>query len=526
MNSPHKNAVTMTCLAILTILCQPVWAADDSFSFKKLLMPGPVIEGHAQYEQACHKCHEDEEGVTQTGLCLDCHEDVADDIQKLKGFHGRTPESKTRQCRDCHTDHIGRQGDIVNLDKDRFKHSQTDFELDGKHKGLLCASCHLPDKKFREAPTQCYACHKKNDQHKGAFGEDCQDCHKTDGWEKNSFDHDETQFPLHGKHQKTQCNACHPDEKYVDTPTACFSCHAINDVHNNINGQQCDKCHNETEWAEISFDHNIDTDFALKGEHSKLACHNCHQQSGFEKKLKTGCIDCHKNNDVHHGRNGSQCDSCHTEKSWSNITFDHQRDTDFELRGAHSELVCESCHRAGTTDVETGSVCIDCHREDDVHQTQQGKQCGNCHNETDWRDQVRFNHDLTPFPLVGMHAVSNCESCHSSKSFNDTQTDCADCHQGDDFHDLALGKNCGSCHNPNDWQLWLFDHDKQTDFQLSGAHKNLNCQSCHTEPTQGEVEQSQMCGTCHLNDDVHNRRFGRNCDRCHTTDSFNEIRMQ
>jgi hypothetical protein len=87
-------------------------------------------------------------------------------------------------------------------------------------------------------------------------------------------------------------------------------------------------------------------------------------------------------------------------------------------------------------------------------------------------------------------------------------------------HKAALGVHCEQCHNPNAWSLWLFDHAKQTNFVLDGAHGELTCDACHKAPDHNAVKQSKVCDSCHRPDDVHAGGFGRNCDRCHNTESF------
>ena len=498
----------------------------EIFSFKKLLMPGELSEAHAQYEHECSNCHETFREISQQDLCLDCHEDISADMNQNRGFHGLAGEVKAGECKSCHGEHLGRQGDIVNLDKDSFNHIQTGFELTERHLGVSCAGCHLPDTAYRDTPDQCSDCHESADRHLDAFGKECQDCHSPKGWQESRFDHAKTQFLLTGRHRETQCNACHPDEKYAGTPTSCYSCHALNDVHNGVNGRQCSQCHGESNWKDISFDHDRDTDFKLSGSHRQLSCSTCHKSSGFKQKSGSVCVDCHVNDDEHNGRNGKQCDSCHQATTWAELSFDHLRDTGFGLQGAHAELSCESCHRDVSVDSSLGAACVDCHRLDDVHQGQEGDECGKCHNSSAWGEGLRFSHDLTRFPLVGMHAVVSCDSCHSSGMFRDTDSSCYSCHDKDDSHNRSLGTDCATCHNPNDWRLWLFDHDSQTDFELDGAHTDLSCKACHARPAEGSVKQASSCVACHLGDDVHYRRFGRACERCHITDSFKGIRMQ
>ncbi|MFK8048989.1 MAG: cytochrome c3 family protein, partial [Halioglobus sp.] len=352
----------------------------------------------------------------------------------------------------------------------------------------------------------------------------CQDCHTPEDWSGKIFEHGETEFPLLGNHQEVRCNACHADNKYEETPTQCNSCHAINDVHEGVNGNQCDSCHSEKGWDEVSFDHNVDTEFALNGGHKTLACNACHEQSAVERKLATACVECHREDDEHSGGNGDSCDACHSEDRWGLNRFDHSS-TEFALTGKHKSTSCESCHRGGT-EIKIGSACIDCHKPDDVHAGQQGVECDACHNSLGWLDEVRFSHDLTAFPLVGIHAVTSCDSCHATSEFRAVESQCVDCHLEDDVHSAGLGPGCHSCHNPNDWQLWVFDHDVQSSFSLDGEHEGLACNECHFKATKTVVKQSAQCGTCHLKDDVHNKSFGRACERCHTTTSFENVRMQ
>ena len=48
---------------------------------------------------------------------------------------------------------------------------------------------------------------------------------------------------------------------------------------------------------------------------------------------------------------------------------------------------------------------------------------------------------------------------------------CKACHAGDDAHKGTLGGGCESCHTPAGWARWSFDHERQTDYPLEGAHR-------------------------------------------------------
>lgn len=489
---------------------------------EKLLMPGEVIEGHAEYEEDCAQCHESFEKGAQRNLCLDCHEDVATDFKEQIGYHGRLPNADTVACETCHTEHKGPDADIVQFNASTFDHTQTDFELLDKHQSVTCESCHKPDKKFRDALSQCIDCHEDDDNHMGNLGESCEDCHSEKGWQEVRFDHDETDFPLEGAHQETNCASCHPDEQYEQISTLCVSCHLVNDTHGGTRGNACEDCHTTEAWDENRFDHDKDTDFKLEGSHADVTCNSCHKDPVYDKAPPKTCIGCHENDDRHNGRNGESCDDCHNSQKWSEIAFDHDKETDFPLKGKHAKTTCGSCHKGELEDAPD-TTCITCHRGEDVHAGQLGEQCEQCHNETSFTDKLRFDHDITNFPLIGQHAITSCDECHQEQTFKDTSLKCVSCHKDDDQHKGALGPDCASCHTPNDWALWQFDHDTQTDFALDGKHEGLSCDACHTKSTE-KVERQSSCYSCHRTDDVHFGGFGRNCERCHTTDSFSDTR--
>lgn len=500
----------------------PVHAAR----LETLIMPGGVIAGHAKVESECSVCHARLDDTPQNTLCLECHKEIRKDLESKRGFHGRTPGLVEQECKRCHTDHKGRDADIVKLNRDSFDHAGTDFALEGAHSNLSCDSCHAAGKAFREAPNDCIGCHREEDPHKRRLGDECADCHSEHDWKQTKFDHSKTDFALKGMHKEVICSACHPNQRYENTPSECYSCHALNDVHRGRNGQECADCHTERRWDEASFDHAKDTDFPLRGRHTRLDCEVCHTDAPAKVRLKTECITCHRADDSHHGRNGGDCASCHTAETWSQARFDHALKTGFPLRGKHADAGCGDCHRGKLTD-KIGDQCIDCHRVDDVHRGKQGEDCARCHQESGWGEKVVFDHDLTHFPLIGLHATAPCEECHVSASFQDAPSACNQCHAKDDVHKRTLGDDCARCHNPNGWAFWQFDHETGTDFRLEGAHQGLVCTACHREQVAGhEFKQSTLCVACHAADDKHRGRFGRQCERCHDQQSFDNVRMQ
>lgn len=508
---------------LLSLLLLMLGAASPARAdlLETLLMPGELIEGHAEYETDCDQCHESFSKKSQRHLCLDCHEAVAADITAHTGYHGQLANADTVTCHTCHTDHKGRDADIVQFNASSFDHTQTDFALKGKHSAVACRSCHQPDEKFRDAADQCIDCHKDTDPHQGNLGEACADCHTESSWQETEFDHDKTDFPLKDKHQETNCSSCHPDDQYEAVSSRCVSCHLVNDTHAGKRGDKCEDCHSTQGWDKSRFNHDTATDFKLEGAHSKVSCEQCHHDPVYDKAPPDTCIGCHKNDDRHNGRNGKKCNDCHTANNWSRIRFDHNSATDFPLNGKHADARCESCHK-GELSQQLEGTCISCHRGEDVHAGQLGTQCEQCHNEKAFSASIRFDHDLSKFPLIGQHAVVSCDECHPGQTFKDTALACISCHKDDDSHKAALGTECGSCHTPNDWALWRFDHNRQTQFELDGKHKGLACQACHSTPATNGVKQQSSCDSCHRADDIHAGGFGRNCERCHSTDSFSD----
>jgi hypothetical protein len=77
------------------------------------------------------------------------------------------------ECRACHSEHRGRDSDIVQLDPARFDHRQSDFALEGAHRTLVCTSCHKAGEAWGKAPAACGSCHKTDDIHQGQMGQNC-----------------------------------------------------------------------------------------------------------------------------------------------------------------------------------------------------------------------------------------------------------------------------------------------------------------------------------------------------------------
>ncbi len=490
-------------------------------NIESVMMPGKVIQGHQKWEDNCQQCHKkfDKEGQNQ--LCIDCHKDVKQDFLQKRGYHGKM---KTKQdCATCHTEHKGRDANIVVLDESKFNHVQTDFALKGGHANekVVCKDCHKPKVKFRDAPNSCVSCHKKDDKHKNSLGDKCADCHVEKSWKEITFDHSKSDFPLKGAHAETKvlCKDCHQDNLFKQTPKDCYACHKKDDDHKGVFGQKCVDCHTEKSWKESTFDHKKDAHYALLGKHDSAKCQSCHRSLG--QKLPTTCVSCHRNDDKHLGTLGEKCADCHNERSWSKTDFNHDQDTKFPLKDKHKAAKCDACHKAGGKTYEKLPMdCYSCHKKDDKHLGKFGQKCEECHNAQDWKKDS-FNHDRTKFPLKGKHKPAKCESCHINGLSEKLKTGCNDCHQKDDPHKSVFGINCQKCHNEADWKTTTFNHNRDTKYLLKGKHTQTKCESCHKPPPAPQkLQPDSTCYSCHQADDVHKGTEGKQCEKCHTESTW------
>jgi predicted RNA-binding Zn-ribbon protein involved in translation (DUF1610 family) len=442
-------------LAALLVFAMHGAAAAQTL-LQKLVIPGPVIQGHVKFEKDCGKCHEPFSRQSQTRLCLDCHKETAADRRSKKGFHGLNPEALKQECRHCHTDHKGRDADINQLDRDTFDHGFTNFKLKDAHKTVPCAGCHLPKVIFRKAPTRCFDCHKSVDPHKRRLGEKCESCHSELKWARvKTYDHSKTKFPLEGAHKKVECATCHVGEMYKDLARTCVSCHRLQDIHS--------------------------------------------------------------------GRYGPKCEACHDQNKWKTVRFDHDK-TKYPLRGAHKKVKCDACHTGDVYHEKLQTTCVSCHKSQDPHKNQLGPKCERCHNEDIWRQKAGFDHDLTRFPLIGLHAPVPCENCHQSSTYKKAPLACEKCHK--DEHQGRLGSKCASCHNPNGWGRWRFNHTTQTKYPLTGAHEKIVCEACHKARNPANLKLPVDCFNCHRMEDIHRGSFGSVCEKCHVTASWRKLNIR
>ncbi|MCY1721078.1 hypothetical protein OU798_12040 [Prolixibacteraceae bacterium Z1-6] len=394
-------------------------------------LTGYQLEGKHR-KITCVDCHKSaliqekisqKKGETFLGLgteCLACHTD----------FHQNTLSAN---CTSCHNQNTFRPAT-------GFNHSTTKFALIGKHKALECAACHKTSQKTGKEFQQfagiefesCTSCHK--DVHENKFGNDCRKCHNEFSFNEvksiSRFNHNQTDFPLLGKHQSVNCKTCHKTSLTKALKhTRCTDCHS--DYHEQQFVKKgispdCKECHTVKGFSPSNFtiEEHKRTHFPLEGSHTATPCFVCHKTENrwnFANK-GTRCIDCHENfhKDVLAVKYlpENDCKSCHSTSVWSEIQFDHNQ-TKFKLEGKHKEINCRNCHFSDQNQTLTQQFtnlspsCEDCHEDTHFKQFEVNKrtECRRCHTSSNWKPE-EFNHSNARFKLDGEHVGLDCVQCH------------------------------------------------------------------------------------------------------------------
>jgi hypothetical protein len=406
---------------------------------------------------------------------------------------------------------------------------------------------------FLDGLSNCTSCHELGT--KGVINTKCLDCHTP------IQETIEAQLGLHGQADVIDQN--------------CASCHKEHF------GEQFDQVRLDT----LNFDHLAKTGFELIGKHIEVNCSSCHAMENvddatlmaFRDKydvdthtylgMGSDCESCHLSDSPHEDQFvDMECQSCHTPEGWDELSkFDHDQ-TAFALTGKHQTVECASCHEKQAANGEafqqyTGLAfdsCTDCH--EDQHDGQLSSTCTDCHQTQGWHQfagfpEQSYPHRLTGFALVGAHANADCQSCHGSNNDPDYQLtytrasqsytyphplseECESCHV--DVHDGAFQNasgitECESCHNnkafyPTDFGI--AEHNKRTDFALTGAHLATPCFACHSSNGGFQpIDQwhfafdDQSCEGCHAEDNPHEDSFtlngsGQACESCHDTKAW------
>ena len=428
------------------------------------------------------------------------------------------------ECETCHT--------TETFAEVEFDHSElTQFPLEGRHTGVNCTSCHdLKD--FAVAKNDCASCH--TDIHEAKLGDDCIRCHSPQSW--NRFDifdiHEETNFPIMGRHSMLDCESCHfgfPIGDLSHTDSRCIACHETDylEVSNpdHVFGgfsTDCESCHQMNKFRPALFpDHNVYFPI-FSGEHKGEwnSCNSCHTTPGSFTQFP--CLECHEHRQpamdgVHAGMagyayNSPDCYICHPRGKAEDFTaHDQQFFPIFSGRHSGTWDNCSICHET-PLDRRVFS-CLNCHDHrqsemDLVHAGMTGyvytsNDCLTCHPTGEAGDFTA--HDQQFFPIFsGKHngewdACSNCHEVALDRGI----FSCLNCHEQPATDQVHLGfsgyaynsVDCYACH-PTGEAGDFTDHDQQFFPIFSGKHNGEwdACSTCHEVPLDRKIF---TCFNCH-----------------------------
>ena len=433
----------------------------------------------------CSDCHKDPHEGRLGPACASCH--VVEDFRRvpqqafnhdrtrypLRGAHVKVTCAQCHDpksawgakplfaaCGDCHKDPHAGQGTISGKKVDcaachaveRWipstftvaQHTATPYPLEGRHKQVACAACHVKNPPgvepaslgragthIRPKHARCTDCHA--DAHGGQLASrkgmgSCEPCHGVDGWKPSLYaaaEHKALRLPLEGRHAGLKCEACHGPKRPGLPPLP-----------------------GERELGKVLVALTL----------REIECGECHR-------------------DPHGGAfaagptraEGRPCTACHDERAFNPALLDveaHNRFT-FRLEGAHRATPCTACHAELAEPVATGppgagstlllatqpmrklefkqsrTASAECHKTPHGEQfakRARGGECQSCHGLEAFRPATRFNHDRdSAFALKGAHARVACDKCHPSHQgedgkpqiiYNPIPRRCEECHRG------------------------------------------------------------------------------------------------
>lgn len=214
------------------------------------------------------------------------------------------------------------------------------------------------------------------------------------------------------------------------------------------------------------------------------------------------------------------------------VIGNYQTHAEFEQECAHchapihclEETRCQKCHM---------EVAEERAAQEGLHGRLPITRCQACHTEHKGREAEisdfafkNVDHAALAGFSLALHEEDyngnalTCEGCHSQDSFVHETLDCITCHMEESpaymaGHLAQYGEDCLPCHDGHD-RFTEFDHD--TFYVLDGAHRVLNCETCHAEQVYAGTPRT--CVGCHADPGVHLGLFGETCERCHTTTAW------
>ncbi len=366
-------------------------------------------------------------------------------------------------------------------------------------------------------------------------------------------DVDHVDFTLTDGHENLECIECHSAGVYVETSTACTSCHSYDQIltalaedsdyeikrSNRIYpyhfDDECSDCHNAVSWEPSEFDHRgiydcISCHFDDYPENEQIASASMFSFISLASKDVNTTVDPHYPGD---------CINCHTDtEDWAEFNYDHQMET------------CESCHNNRGILEKLNDVIHECTREEnceschtyDNHLEDYGDTCVNCHQDFENWLPAEIDHEKYPNCLTchekdipdEQHYKSNCSTCHITWNWKTLalehtgKADCQSCHEQPANHRAgSFVGQCSSCHSPYRWKPTTFNHTFgtcSTCHPSPAGHYPAQCSACHNNNSWLIVNVNHstltLCTNCHSTPVNH---YPGACVNCHNASNWRDI---
>lgn len=273
--------------------------------------------------------------------CGDCHSDLDEgsgggETQLLTFAHETHFATDVSECSWCHpaNSHDGNQVNAPTMGR--------------------CFTCHLGESQ----PRSCTVCHPEQHPDRG----DCSTCHDLKSWESGFVHAPE----LAAAHARSPCEACHTpaNDGRVGFPAGCVDCHEPQHPMKlgALDLERCAECHTIARWYPTTFHHPATGCIECHGDHhddpQRSECQLCHSQRTWADPTHpdSNCTACHDRGELHSGLS-NRCQNCHIPGAyWEPSTYQHPQVGEHVPTGT-PPLKCFKCHT--TTYAEASCKCHD-----------------------------------------------------------------------------------------------------------------------------------------------------------------------
>ena len=224
-------------------------------SWEQSVVPGKLSAGHTFLEDNCEACHTPVQGIVRDN-CVICHANDTHILQRQPtAFHADISD-----CTGCHTEHLGKNSMISTMDHDALVTIGLDMLgqfQNPVHEGVITKS----------------------------FMEDILDSGRKPG---SLF--------------------LHPNASGGEALLNCSACHANDDRHFALFGEDCISCHRTDQWSLPEFIHPSS---------QSRDCNQCHEAPPSHYMQHFKMISAKVAGEPH--APVEQCFSCHQSTSWNDI---------------------------------------------------------------------------------------------------------------------------------------------------------------------------------------------------------------